>query len=57
MRKKTKNKKTKPQNHRSLLFDRVHAATLEPLIKVLDPGQDGKAEGTTCQVHSLNPRP
>ena len=57
MRKKTKNKKTKPQNHRSLLFDRVDAATLEPLIKVLDPGQDGKAEGTTCQVHSLNPRP
>ena len=33
-----------------LLFDRVDAATLEPLFEVLEPGQDGKSEGSAPQV-------
>ena len=37
-----------------LLFDRVDAATLEPLFEVLDPGQDAKAEGTASQVCTLS---
>ena len=33
-----------------LLFDRVDAATLEPLFEILEPGQDGKAGEAAPQV-------